>query len=71
MTDPELTRRLDSVEQALWGSARDPQSGLVSAVRRVEGKQEDARKQNYMIMAGVVVAIITPAATILLSKAAG
>lgn len=71
MTDPELSRRLEDVERALWGSARDPDAGLVKTVRRIEAKQEEARKQNYMIMAGVVVAIITPAATILLTRAAG
>jgi hypothetical protein len=71
VTDPELARRLDHVEQALWGSERDPESGLVRTVRRVEAKQEETRRQNYMIMAGVVVAIITPAATILLTRAAG
>lgn len=71
MTDSEITRRLDDVERALWGSTRDPDSGLVKTVRRIEAKQEEARKQNYTIMAGVVVAIITPAATILLTRAAG
>lgn len=71
MTDPELSRRLEDVERALWGSTRDPDAGLVKTVRRIEAKQEEARKQNYMIMAGVVVAIITPAATILLTRAAG
>lgn len=71
MIDPEVSRRLDHVEQALWGSERDPQSGLVSTVRRVEAKTEETRRQNTMIMAGVVVAIITPAATIILTRAAG
>jgi hypothetical protein len=70
-TETAIHDRLQAVEQALWGSTRDPDAGLVKSVRRVEDKQEETRRQNYMIMAGVVVAIVTPAATILLTRAAG
>jgi hypothetical protein len=71
MTDDDLNRRLDRIEDAMWGPPRNPEAGLVSTVKRVEGKQEEARRQNMMILVGVVVAIITPAATILLTRATG
>lgn len=48
----------------MWGTTRDPESGLVSQVRRLRTRADT-------ILIGVIVAIITPAATILLTRAAG
>ena len=60
----QIRERLTAVETALWGSERDREAGLVAQVRKIKSRAD-------YILVGVLVAIITPAVTILLTRAAG
>jgi hypothetical protein len=62
--EQQINTRLLEVERALWGTERDREAGIVFQVRGL-------RKRADAILIGVLVAIITPAATILLTRAAG
>lgn len=71
MTTASSDDKIAALETAMWGPPRDPEAGLVRTIRRIEENQDAGRRQNVMILAGLVVAIVTPAATILLTRAAG